>query len=330
MTYIESSPPTTSISSMLSTRQDSDDYVDSLGWDDIPVVVHNEVDPSTIIFSHPQQISPQILDICDMVAPGEASIQIVSPQHQYKSKKYQLDSEDLETFGWSDFPLLCADGSLPSAEMEKNDNDELETTIDGPVCPVTTLLSEDEKDSAMSEQKSNVDNVETTFGSANDTAFRPFVFGETKSRSTRSQQKHKTKRAVQFSLVNVRTYAIQLGDHPLCSYPLSLDWTYEDSPVAVAVDDYEEERANCSWRSKPHRTDVLERRLRLATVLDVTAAELETLERGAGAHTHPSFHPSKSMANRSFLHRVSSIRSLMNAQESRQFNRPGLRRSHSL
>ena len=48
------------------------------------------------------------------------------------------------------------------------------------------------------------------------------------------------KKKVKFTTVQVRDYAIVLGDHPYCDmYPLSLDWTYVDA-LTTTTDDFEE------------------------------------------------------------------------------------------
>jgi hypothetical protein len=48
---------------------------------------------------------------------------------------------------------------------------------------------------------------------------------------------------VQFTVVNVRSYSITIGDHPCCTVgcPITLDWDYNDQD-SMSLDDYEEQQ----------------------------------------------------------------------------------------
>ena len=60
----------------------------------------------------------------------------------------------------------------------------------------------------------------------------------------RHEQKGHHKKTVSFTSLDIRSYSVTVGDHPLCSegYPLTLDWEYtEASPLSI--DQYEAERS---------------------------------------------------------------------------------------
>jgi hypothetical protein len=83
------------------------------------------------------------------------------------------------------------------------------------------------------------------------------------------------KKRVRFSTVNVREYALTLGDHPQAdAYPVSLDWQHSDD-VIVSVDAYRQVSPNSP--GKLHMTRQ-ERRQRLALIMGVAAIELTIQE----------------------------------------------------
>jgi hypothetical protein len=107
---------------------------------------------------------------------------------------------------------------------------------------------------------------------------------------------------VTFSTVHVREYDLTLGDHPLAvSYPLSLDWTYiEDLHQIYSVDEFDQRRKRRRMVSedddeepirhrfrgmvfkafsKPPQLEVMERRSRIATCMQISFETLDRLER---------------------------------------------------
>lgn len=66
---------------------------------------------------------------------------------------------------------------------------------------------------------------------------------------------HKEAKCVRFANVEVREYAVTIGDHPCCptGCPLSLDWDYIAEPV-TSLDTYEAQRAPRRNRQQLHTT----------------------------------------------------------------------------
>jgi hypothetical protein len=94
-----------------------------------------------------------------------------------------------------------------------------------------------------------------------------------------SEDSPKSQRRVQFAKVQIREYALTLGDHPWCEsgFPLSLDWKFA-AQHDVNIDDFEHERMSECDRS-PRRLDVWERRNLLRRVSGYTTSELNGMER---------------------------------------------------
>jgi hypothetical protein len=286
-------------SSMMSIQRDDDDNFISLGWGDFPVVMQDEAHPSIISSQRRKAFSP--IRNCEVgVAAQEAPVQIVSPQQiLHKRKEPPSADEDIvlevtttafTSFGWSDFPLLVVDGSQPQV-VDDDDDDEMVSA--GECCDEHVEESVTQQHCVViadpQPPQQGDDGVVTSFGWSDfplighDTTCFPSVahiISDDTTITARTQQASASTRAVQFSSVHIREYSIQLGDHPLCSsYPLSLDWTYEDSPTEFTVDEYEQARAKCCWDTKPQRIDVMERRARIAHVMGISTAEVDVMER---------------------------------------------------
>lgn len=278
--------PLIAIASMVPIiRDDSSNSFVSLGWGDVPVEIYQEAHPSTITISSASASAERMTSI---VSPpptilhddnanddddvAEETIQIVLNQHKRKVHPSHDEVQAVTTFGWGDLiPLFATDETAGGYQEE----------------PVVTVTRNNEQpasfgwsdfplignDSSISSPVAHVIlDEETTIGSHRQPNHcQPQVIP--------LKQKSNSTRGVQFSFVHIREHSVQLGDHPLCNYyPVSLDWTFEDT-AAVSVNDYEEARANCCWDSKPRRMDVVERRSLLANSLGISKAEVDVLER---------------------------------------------------
>lgn len=73
------------------------------------------------------------------------------------------------------------------------------------------------------------------------------------------------RRRVSFTKVEVREYAVTVGDHPFCfdGLPITLDWEHTDEPI---LKDIEDSRERCTSYKAPKRLSFDERRDRLFTV----------------------------------------------------------------
>lgn len=94
--------------------------------------------------------------------------------------------------------------------------------------------------------------------------------GASKNEETRSAKQRLKK--VGFSIVEIRKYAVILGDNPETSYPLSLDWAHTKSRK-FPINDYDVVRT-----VSPVPLDATARMERLRA-LGFTNAELRTMER---------------------------------------------------
>lgn len=63
------------------------------------------------------------------------------------------------------------------------------------------------------------------------------------------------KKKVSFSIIQIRTYKVEVGDHPCCSigFPLALGWEYSEKPT-TSLDQYEAERAPRRHRNELRTT----------------------------------------------------------------------------
>jgi hypothetical protein len=96
-----------------------------------------------------------------------------------------------------------------------------------------------------------------------------------------------TKKRVRFHpTLEVRTYSIVLGDHPMCPVlPISLGWEYEPEPALVDMDTHEEysswvcsssthtNSSSSSWK-RLHRLSYLERKFLLRHVAGCSEQDL--------------------------------------------------------
>lgn len=281
--------PLIAIASMVPIiRDDTSNSFVSLGWGDVPVEIYREAHPSTITISSasaermtsivsppPTMPPPTILhddNANDDDDVAEETIQIVLNQHKRKVHPSHDEVQAVTTFGWGDFiPLFATDETAGEYQEEPavtvTRNNEQPASFGWSDFPLIG------NDSSISSPVVHVIlDEETTIGNHRQPNHRQPQVAPLK-------QKSDTTRGVQFSFVHIREHSVQLGDHPLCNYyPVSLDWTFEDT-AAVSVNDYEEARANCCWDSKPRRMDVVERRSLLANSLGISKAEVDVLER---------------------------------------------------
>ena len=93
-----------------------------------------------------------------------------------------------------------------------------------------------------------------------------------------------TKPKVQFSTVQVRDYAIVLGDHPYCEmYPLSLDWNYVEI-LTTTMDDFEENHRRRIPNENKVFSPVVARKIikkgkGMSNMVNVRARKLSVMER---------------------------------------------------
>jgi hypothetical protein len=88
---------------------------------------------------------------------------------------------------------------------------------------------------------------------------------------------------VQFSTIEVREYAVAIGDHPMVDmYPITLDWPFIESEPQ-SIDDYESSRVSPATLNrrgiKAPRLTATERMARLANVTGCSNQELFQQER---------------------------------------------------
>jgi len=89
----------------------------------------------------------------------------------------------------------------------------------------------------------------------------------------------KRRKSVGFSIVQVREYAVTIGDHPCCTmgFPLSLDWEYNVEP-ACSIDIFEAKRSPRRNRNEL-LTSCEDRRRILSQEGGVSDVELRRAER---------------------------------------------------
>lgn len=135
---------------------------------------------------------------------------------------------------WKHFPLLPAPPSL----------EEINNWSDFPLFPELPSLEELSSDSSCSSD-SLQDPIEVRLSddhSLDSVSFHSCTsIGITDSDAKgSSKQKH-----VRFSTVEIREYAVIVGNHPCCSagLPLSLDWKYNPFPIIKTVNDVGKQRS---------------------------------------------------------------------------------------
>lgn len=294
----------------------------SLGWGDFPVALQVEAHPSSFVCScddskQHNMTSPLRCDVrCEVGIVSEdeeeedVPIFIVSPPPLMNKRKERPqdfeeiddDDETIVTFGWSDFPLLLHEESRDFPEYHH---------LEAPVRSVIPALESQQQQQKQQLQIHCETNTVISFGWNDfpligmDTTSFPDVHvivddspsssssssssvsnGNVSAHDHRRRRSHTTTRVVQFSSVHIREYAVQLGDHPMCSaYPVALDWTYQTGGN-MTVDEYEEARCSsndggcCCWDGRlPRRMNVMERRSRLAVVMGIDNAAVDAMER---------------------------------------------------
>ena len=137
---------------------------------------------------------------------------------------------------WEHFPLLPAPPSL----------EEINDWSDFPLFSAPPSLEELSSDSSCSSDESPLqDPIEVRFSddhSLDLVSFHSFTSGgKTDSDINKGPSKEKH---VRFSTVEIREYAVIVGNHPCCStgLPLSLDWKYNPFPVIKNVNDVRKQR----------------------------------------------------------------------------------------
>jgi hypothetical protein len=163
-------------------------------------------------------------------------------------------SSSSDAFGWGDFPLLQQSMTLVSSEGASNH---------------------------QSEQSHSDSSKELSFTYSFDTISSVGSLVSLCSTDVSSEEdSSKRQRRVQFAKVQIREYALTLGDHPWCEngFPLSLDWKFA-SRQDVSIDDFEHDRMSGECDRSPRRLDIWERRNLLRRVSGYSTSELNGLER---------------------------------------------------
>lgn len=93
------------------------------------------------------------------------------------------------------------------------------------------------------------------------------------SRCANNKQQRPIKRRVSFANVQVREYAVTVGDHPFCfdGLPLTLDWEHSEDPVEYSI---EVSRERMEKYRMPRRLSYEERRAKLFDVSDYSQDRL--------------------------------------------------------
>lgn len=188
-----------------------------------------------------------------------------------------------ESFSWSDFPIVhhqkdyhrVLDATSVNESEEDENGSSLSSCDDASVCSSIGSL-----DVIPSEESS--------------------------SKNSSSNNNNGSKRVHFSSTMEVRTYSIVLGDHPLCrALPISLGWDYNAEPALVDLDtheDYKWSSSNDATSPSPsssslpyvRRLSYLERKELLLTVGNLSLEDVRNAEdgNGTGAKVSPSSRPS--------------------------------------
>jgi len=143
---------------------------------------------------------------------------------------------------------LGFDSSQTTAELSFEDDSACSSCDEQPAC---TMFSDYESDSLVesdvSFEQQTADEEEAT--SSNSTPSRSSKRGGLKRTSTTAStaaDNSEERLSVRFSQVEVRTYAVCVGDNPAVSLgvPISLDWTVVGPDEVVALEDYDRVHPN--------------------------------------------------------------------------------------
>ena len=199
-------------------------------------------------------------------------------------------NNEVESFGWGDFPLVTESPSMVSYTSPSGpfSSPPPTTTTSPPSLCVGRkrtlpqrngcLFAVDDSFSVISSSSSDDEEEEETLSV---TSMDVSDDGCTTSAASPSRRSKNKGRSVRFSSVHVQEHAVVLGDHPWSQeYPLTLDWRHS-SPTLYSVDEYEthgRRRTSLSSSSPPQRLSPLERRLRLEIVNELSQDQVQEAE----------------------------------------------------
>mmetsp|Transcript_29105 Transcript_29105/g.79893 ORF Transcript_29105/g.79893 Transcript_29105/m.79893 type:complete len:243 (-) Transcript_29105:42-770(-) len=178
---------------------------------------------------------------------------------------------ELECFGWGDL--------LPSTTITTSTTTSSPNIVPMQVSSTTVASSpwhlvEEMDSSSSTDEESSDEEEEDTSSSAMETDEEECTTTSLSSYDSWTKQ-NEERRSIRFGPVQVREYAVTLGDHPLADeYPLSLDWQHGPS-IRYDLDDFEHHyrrTSTCFLRGarnagrQPQRLSPVDRRLRLAAV----------------------------------------------------------------
>lgn len=187
-------------------------------------------------------------------------------QQETMMQQINISLESSGGFGWGDFPLL-QQSMVAVVPSEAVSHCARPTANE----PEASVFGQDWSEFSSSSSFETISPVSST----------PSLCSTEESTTSQEEDSSRSERRVQFAKVQVREYALTLGDHPWCEngFPLSLDWKFAQQQD-VNIDDYEHERLSGAESDRSARKlDVWERRNLLRRVSGFSTSELNGMER---------------------------------------------------
>lgn len=216
--------------------------IESFGWRDFPLILQPDDIVATTSTKTPPSSTPTTIP-CTINA-GKRK------EHPIICRKDLVN--DTATFSWGDFP--CVD--------ESGDNDFIMTEASASLSSSSPLSTQHHPNTPLFWELPHV--VETgSSGCSTDEDEDATAISE--ASSVPSSVLSRSSRVDFADTVQVREYALTVGDHPYApQYALSLDWEHSDTTEVALEDDCD--TIMSPKKSRPRRLDAWQRRERLVEV----------------------------------------------------------------